>query len=63
MVDPIGLWSNGGPGTSALNGMQYVGPCMVERDGRDGWEMKRREWSFNDHASILMIDNVGSSFF
>ncbi|ORX36239.1 Alpha/Beta hydrolase protein [Kockovaella imperatae] len=62
--DPIGVWTNGGPGSSALMGMQYVGPCEVV-EGDHGPEMRRREWSFNDHASILMIDNprgAGFSF-
>ena len=57
-TDPVGIWSNGGPGSSALTGMQYAGPCMVVDDGQGGWTMKRREWSFNDAASILMLDNV-----
>nr|XP_031858852.1 uncharacterized protein CI109_005671 [Kwoniella shandongensis]KAA5525924.1 hypothetical protein CI109_005671 [Kwoniella shandongensis] len=56
-TDPVGIWSNGGPGSSALTGMQYAGPCYVEKDGHGGWEMRTREWSFNNNASILMIDN------
>ncbi|WWD21407.1 hypothetical protein CI109_105892 [Kwoniella shandongensis] len=57
-TDPVGIWSNGGPGSSALTGMQYAGPCYVEKDGHGGWEMRTREWSFNNNASILMIDNT-----
>ncbi|KAK8864746.1 hypothetical protein IAR55_002002 [Kwoniella newhampshirensis] len=39
----------------------YAGPCEVVEDGRGGWEMRTREWSFNNDASILMIDNVSAS--
>ncbi|WWC71786.1 uncharacterized protein I206_105745 [Kwoniella pini CBS 10737] len=62
-IDPIGLWSNGGPGSSALTGMQFSGPCAVVDDGKGGFGMERNEWSFNDRGSILMIDNpIGAGF-
>lgn len=57
-TDPIGLWLNGGPGSSSLGGMDYVGPCKIILGDEGVSVMQPREWSWNRNQSILMIDNV-----
>ncbi|KZP05946.1 alpha/beta-hydrolase [Athelia psychrophila] len=56
-TDPIGIWLNGGPGSSSLVGMDFVGPCQIVLSSEGVPVMQTREWSWNRNQSILMIDN------
>ncbi|KAK6542396.1 hypothetical protein TWF694_006351 [Orbilia ellipsospora] len=61
--DPVILWLNGGPGCSSMIGLfTSLGPSLIDKNTGS---FKRNQWSWNNNASVLFIDqpvNVGYSY-
>jgi len=58
--DPLVLWMTGGPGCSSiLAALEENGPCKVGARRDDGWEMLRRQYSWNDVANVMWVDQPG----
>ena len=52
--DPLAIWVSGGPGESTLDGTTLQnGPCYVNPDGET---TTLNEWSFNNIANVLYLD-------
>ncbi|CCO37649.1 carboxypeptidase C [Rhizoctonia solani AG-1 IB] len=51
---PVVIWLNGGPGCSSTMGLFFaLGPCSIEKDG-NGTTLN--DWSWNNNANLLFID-------
>lgn len=62
-TDPTMIWLTGGPGCSSMLALLFEnGPCTVNADGQT---LKRNDFSWNENANIMWIDQpagVGFSY-
>ncbi|GAB1524893.1 hypothetical protein RhiTH_008049 [Rhizoctonia solani] len=60
---PIVIWLNGGPGCTSAMGLFFaLGPCSIEKGGNS---TTVNDWSWNNNANLLFIDQpagVGYSY-
>jgi len=56
---PVIVWSNGGPGCTAMEGATLeIGPLVHLRGNRGGFtgKLSANAWSWNKHAHLLFVD-------
>ncbi|KAF8713678.1 peptidase S10 family, partial [Rhizoctonia solani] len=60
---PVVIWLNGGPGCTSAMGLFFaLGPCSIEKGGNS---TTVNDWSWNNNANLLFIDQpagVGYSY-